>query len=254
MVDSGINLESSVGTIQGLLLFDCLMLSQEWTKGGRPEPDWIFVGPFATNQKVDISDNGHGTCMADLAAGWVNGVAKLADITAVQVDDTSNDAFNQMTWLLDFDALAKVVDDINDRGIEDRAVLLVASTLQAHPDTDYQNAFVNAYWTLMNKMDAQGAALVVTTMNDEKCTEWPCMFGDPDYDHHIPHMIVVGAGDIDTGSYYEEEENRNDWPSIFYAPGDDDAWEDLEVPGPIICAAGTGDENALETEGPSAGE
>ena len=192
--------------------------------------------------------------MADLAAGWVNGVAKLADITAVQVDDTSNDAFNQMTWLLDFDALAKVVDDINDRGIEDRAVLLVASTLQAHPDTDYQNAFVNAYWTLMNKMDAQGAALVVTTMNDEKCTEWPCMFGDPDYDHHIPHMIVVGAGDIDTGSYYEEEENRNDWPSIFYAPGDDDAWEDLEVPGPIICAAGTGDENALETEGPSAGE
>lgn len=227
---------------------------QERRKGGRSEPDFIFVGPFATNQKVGLDDDGHDTCMADLAAGWVNGVAKSADITAVQVDDSSNPAFNGMAWLLEVDALAKVVDDIANRGIADRAVLLVASTLQANLNGNHQKAFVYAYWTMMNKVDEQGAALVVTTMNDQKCTEWPCMFANPDYDYYIPHMIAVGAADIETGSYYEEEENRDDWPSIFYAPGDDDAWEDLDVPGPIICAAGTGDNNALETEGPSAGE
>lgn len=195
VVGSGTNLERSVSTIHIALLSNCLMLSQEWTKGGRSGPDWIFVGPFATNQKVDIDDDGHGTCMADLTAGWVNGVAKSAGITPVQVDDDSNAAFRLMTWLLDVDALAKVVDDINDRGIDDRAVLLVASTLQAKPNTYYQNAFVNAYWTLMKELDTRGVALVVITMNREKCTEWPCIFGDPDNDHHIPKLIVVGAGD-----------------------------------------------------------
>lgn len=151
-------------------------------------------------------------------------------------------------------ALAKVVDDINDRGIDDRAVLLVASTLQANPNAYYQNAFVNAYWTLMKELDTRGVALVVMMMNREKCIELPCIFGDPDNDHHTPDLIVVGAGDLATGKYLEKAEDRDDWPSIIYAPGDDDAWEDLDVPGPTICAAGTGDEDALETQGASPGE
>lgn len=97
VIDSGINLEPSVSTIHIVLLSDCLMLSQEWSKGGRSGPDWIFVGPFATNQKVDIDDDGHGTCMADLTAGWVKGVAKSAGIIPVQVDDDSNAAFRLLT-------------------------------------------------------------------------------------------------------------------------------------------------------------
>lgn len=91
-------------------------------------------------------------------------------------------------------------------------------------------------------------------MNHEKRTEWPCTFGDPDNDHHIPHLILVGAGDLDTGSYIEEEEDRDDWPSIIYVPGDDNEWEDLDVPGPIVCASSSGDQNTLEMMGISPDE
>jgi len=73
-------------------------------------------------------------------------------------------------------------------------------------------------------------------------------------DLHIPNMIVAGEADLATGKYMENEENHNDWPNIIYAPGDNDAWEDLDVPGPILCAARKGDENALDQSGSSHGK
>jgi len=80
--------------------------------------------------------------MADLAAGWVKGVAKFADITAVQIDTESQQAYDQMAWLLEVDALARVVDDIENCGIEGRAVLLIASSIAADADPKFTTAAI----------------------------------------------------------------------------------------------------------------
>lgn len=192
--------------------------------------------------------------MADLAAGAVNGVAKKSDITAVSVDLTTNDILVQLQWLLHVDALAKIVDDIADRGIGDRAVLLIALTIPRNAGPTNHAAFVDVYSTLLKELDSRGVSLVVAMPNGEKCVDmWPCIFGDPDNDHHIPNLIVVGSSDINTGHYDEPEENRNDWTTI-YGPGADSALIDSAQPGPILCADKMGDRNSLHKSGASPGE
>lgn len=51
---------------------------------------------------------------------------------------------------------------LNDRGIGERAVILLSSSLSADPDAYCQKSFADACHTLLDKLDEQNAALVVS--------------------------------------------------------------------------------------------
>lgn len=210
---------------------------QEWTSDERrQDPEFLFAEPFSAHHQEDLDkETGHGTCLADLAVGRVNGVAKEADLTAVQIDDFTNERLKHLPWELTTDALSKVADDISKRELGEKAVVLIAFTAPKGEDgSPYQDVFQKAFIAIMEQLDSLDVSLVVAVPNDQQCDSLPCILGDPSHEHHMPNLITVGEGLINDGDYSSPDEDLEDWVTI-YGPGDDRSGGDYWDPYALAC-------------------
>lgn len=183
--------------------------------------------------------------MADLAVGHINGVSKEADLTAVQMSDRFVDDFRDTCGReISVDALAQIADDIVDKQLGDKAVVLMAwgylngDKSEADRDIVYHDTLK----VLLDHLDSQGVSLVTSTTNSHQCNVYPCAMGDPENVHYVPNLITVGAGLVNDGSYLEEAQHRDGWITV-YGPGDDQKDCCPEKPG-MLCAASTGEGNS----------
>lgn len=193
--------------------------------------------------RTDFDDEfGHGTCMADLAVGKLNGVAREADLTAVRIDNLSNNFLYELSLELNVDSLSVIVDDIEAKNLGDKSVVLMAFKVPTTGEPARNRAFDEAYFALLLELEKRGVSLVVAVPNDEKCNYWPCSAGNPDDKYYLPNLVTVGEGSIDDGSYGSYEEDRDDWVTV-YGPGDDRSGGDDQTPG-FLCAAPEGNENS----------
>lgn len=120
---------------------------------------WIHAGPFADNVQNDADQapepgRGHGTCMASVALGTRDGVAKNADLTVVKADIFTSgpkvpdaNAIAPERWL---DALGQVYDDIEKNTLNGKAVVSMSWGFNKRQDSTYDNCLKNAYTAILN--------------------------------------------------------------------------------------------------------
>ena len=189
--------------------------------------EFLYAEPFSSRQAVDLDNKfGHGTCVADLAVGLSNGVAKRADISAVQwFPDPSTPVLEARRWV-DLRLLAGLdflIFDIFQKGVNGKAVVVMAfgHFHSAFLTSDRWEFYKEQMYRRLDVLDKLGVAVVATVPNEGKCTDRiPCSFGNPSYDRYLPNLIVVEGSDIQTGQYAGPEEQRNDWVTI-HAPSTD---------------------------------
>lgn len=177
--------------------------------------------------------------MADIAAGSVNGAAKEADLTAVQLDDEGTDEKQRAYFETNVEALAKVADDIADKNLGDKAVILMSIGIRAGGDEPRNDAFEDAYNGILKSLDGKGVALVAAFPNNIECPDdiWPCAWGNPKQTQfRIENMITVASGNINDGS--RQVEDVGDWVTI-YGTGDD-----RTRPNGLVCASNIGNQNS----------
>ncbi|KAK5085398.1 hypothetical protein LTR05_004683 [Lithohypha guttulata] len=198
--------------------------------------EWIFSEPFSNHQQVDTdldedkSEYGHGTCMADLAVGKINGVAKDAEITAVQ-EDTRTGIAHTFPMEHMIDGMSKALDDIVMRA--GPSVVLMAFDFRTEDNEPFR-IFDDAFSQILAKMDQIGVSLVTSVPSVLICPGPPCSYGNPGSRNYIPDLITVGEGNILDGAYGTENPSvRTPWTTL-YAPGSDSD-ENGEGPG-ILCA------------------
>lgn len=200
--------------------------SPGWINGDDRKPDYLFAEPFSKHEEIDLDDeDGHGSCMADLAVGQWNGVAKRADLTSVQVDDFSDELRTLMSYEINLDALVKIADDFEDKGLGwGKAVLLLPFGWPDPLTSNRGKVFDKAYFTMLEALNRRGIAIVTSLSNyngEGGCKAPPCIYGDPDNaPRYLPEIITVGEAWVDDGSYADEEDDRLSWTTI-YGPGND---------------------------------
>lgn len=161
----------------------------------------------------------------------------------------ANDFISSLWYESASDALSQTLDDIFVRDIGKQAVVLMSWGIEEE-ETDVVDweTFSDAYYLMLQKLIELGTTIVIATSNHFRCAEeeLPCAFGNPEYHQYLEQVIVVGAGKVNDGSFFEPEENRDPWVE-FYAPGAD---EDPGVEG-ISCAAGSGSTDQKDVKGAS---
>lgn len=187
--------------------------------------------------------------MADVAVGRINGVAKRADLTAVQIANDPNEPWSNL-WIYEttIDAFAKIADDIDDKGLGDKAVVHMAWAIydtQDIPERD--EPFRQTLAELFDHFDEKGVSLVVAQPNTRRYLYYPCLMGDPEDDYYVPNLITVGSAQVNDGTYSDAEVYRDDWTTI-YAPRDDSRDGRQGKPG-LVCAHFNGDENVHLPQG-----
>ena len=189
--------------------------------------------------------------MADLAIGKINGVAKEADLTSVQVDDVTTEFKKKAFFEAHLDGISRVADDIADKNLGDKAVVLMAFGIAPTDDEQRSSAFDDAYFSVLEELDRRGVALVAAMPNRGECEVWPCFWNSPDNDLRIENMITVSSGLINDGSFGKTD--TDDWVTLF-GPGDDRRDGGTAQPG-LLCADFEGDKNSEQTQsGTSHGE
>lgn len=227
----------------------------------------MFAGDFNKKEKRDIAqsggDIGHGTCMADLAVGKVNGVAKRADLTVVQVDEglSTGCAFlTRITFELELDGVVRAAEDMVSKdlvkqGALAKSVLSMSIGVKEAGDEERDQAFALAYSEILNVLSSAGVTLVASFPNDpdgdaKAPPQWPSRFANPDDQHPVPGLIAVGSAVLNDGTFGTKK--GEPWITV-YAPGDDRSGGDNGKPG-MTCAKVTGDGNSENQRGTSHGE
>lgn len=198
-----------------------------------------------------------------MAIGITDGVAKLADVTVVQVDDTSSFFVSYLQVEKYLDALSQVFDDIVRRNIDRQAVVLMPwGWDSAEVETQDGKFASETHYTVVQSamfkicaaIAGKGVALVASHENRDKCVGPPCIFANPSFPEYIPDMISVDAGVISDGSYGSGDPDAlDDWTTI-YGPGYDGTGGGVRG---FVCAhptLGPGMLNGIPFEGTSAGK
>ena len=175
--------------------------------------------------------------MADLALGWKNGVAKNVDLTAVQLWEESAEA-KHAQYRRNINALDQVINDIvNVRGLVGRAVVIMAWNDKG-PFTAHNKhlTYWNNLYRRLTYLDQLGIVLVNGAPNDKKCgSDIPCSFGDRDSGAFIQNLMVVEGGDLNDGSFFKPQDQRDNWIS-YYAPAKDSKKDSSGNQLGMICA------------------
>lgn len=178
--------------------------------------DWIWAEPFPDGHKRDVGDDhllGHGSKMADLAAGNFNGVASKADITAVAMNYwvLNNYAKSQM-----IDGLQQIHKDLVKRKNGVKSVVLITTGWPATVrNTAPGERFYRDFFDVLQKISNLGAAIVVAPDNTNVDHGPPFIYADPNNDLKLSSLITVGAGRVDTGLYYDNNPNRQAFLTVF---------------------------------------
>ncbi|KAK5077026.1 hypothetical protein LTR64_005496 [Lithohypha guttulata] len=225
--------------------------SDAWKSSDEPngrEIGWIFAEPFSAHRKEDLAGrgpvDGHGSCTADLAAGAINGVAKRADITAVQTNVFTDTFLEALDLEISLDGMAQIYDEVVSRKYNDKAVVLLPFAWGGGGDGDvHWEAFQDAFFKVTEALLKKGVAVITGVPNgDEVCEGPPCIWGKPGNDPYLPDLITVGDADINDGSHIFDPEYRDDWVTI-HGPGDDRKRDANGKDTGFQCAARTGEGN-----------
>lgn len=156
---------------------------------------------------------GHGSCMADLAVGFENGVAPRADITAVQLNCWYDQFHRDATFGQLLDATNQIYSDIIIKGLYGQAVILIPNNLAPGWRTEPgYTSFYNLYFQHLGELAVcLGASIVVLMPNSRVCTMPPCIYGDPNNDHFLPELMPIGAGNIGNGLAQASNPNGQSW-------------------------------------------
>lgn len=225
IVDTGINSESTAFRGRGV--------------------EYILAQPFNNEDRKDVAQNaanieyGHGTCMADLAVGKDNGVARDAEVTSVTLNAFDHGFLQKLAREQLIDGLTRAWLDMMDKGLSNRAVVSMSIIIYTDPGP-YEEAYRYALWTMLKRFENYGVAIVVAAPNHNECTpqHTPCIFANPLYNHNLPWgspldtVVAVGNADIDTGDYVDMTGSYSAWLPIF-GPGSDKRAGGLHCVGPI---------------------
>lgn len=178
--------------------------------------------------------------MADLAVGRVNGVAKEADLTMVQIDDTTQ--FKKKAYLeAQVEAIVKIYDDTIDEKLKGKAVVNWSNGfVLPNDDEPRAQAFGSAFLDVFDRLIHDGVSLVTSIPNRSMCLDnvFPCAFGNPE-NFEFPSLITVAAGVISDGSSAFGLDNVDSWVTV-HGPGDDRKGGQPKNPG-LVCVAGVGE-------------
>ena len=119
--------------------------------------EWLYAGPFADQSQIDSDpdrDNGHGTCMASIAVGQKDGVAKEASLKVVKVDLDKVSNKIPDPGALGFeryiDALGQVYDDIGKNNLKGKAVVSMSNGVDENSDSKNDDCAHDAYVALID--------------------------------------------------------------------------------------------------------
>lgn len=210
----------------------------------------LFCFPFSTGQKTDWSTRGHGTCMADEAAGYEHGVAKNADITSVQIYEEHPLAVDAI-FLRILNGFDQIINDILSKGISGKAVVLMSWGFNSPFESPDEIRQRRELFGRLAYLDQLGVALVAAAPNgDLNGNHVPGSFADPNGNMFLPNLRFVQGGDINDGSYaYDKRDNF----VTNYGPGFDSK-PDPDSPTNVVglnCVGQTGDIRSPAREGNS---
>lgn len=188
---------------------------------------------------MKYKEYGHGTCMADIAIGKNNGVAKDDEVTSVTMNSYDYGFLSRLGRESLIDGLSQAINDMYSKGLSNRAVVLMAFVMHTGP-SPYEEAFRYAFWTLLKRFQDYGVAIVVAAPNKAECSPFhtPCIFANEQYNKDLPYgpplttVIAVGNADVDSGKYIGQPGEYSDWLTIF-GPGQDDRAGGIRCIGPI---------------------
>ncbi|CCF33906.1 hypothetical protein CH063_06002, partial [Colletotrichum higginsianum] len=196
----------------------------EWT-GMTGDKSFIYA-PGAVQEETDFAS--HGSCVASKSAGPAYGTAKDANMVMVKLpDDLSLSAV--------FAALVEVSNDVYEKGIEGKAVIVMAL---GHTIPDLQMSTETAYRLLIIAIMAEDIVIVTASGNEatdefDDLSDYPALFGD------TTDIIVVGGV-------------TNDGSRAFFSQGTGDQLT-TSAPAFISCASG-GSSGSKRAYGTSFGE
>ena len=181
---------------------------------------------------------GHGTCMASIAMGNKDGVARKASLTVVRSDVWSsalNTANSVEIWI---DALAQVYDDVVKNKRQGKAVVSMSIGVTASNNQDYTGAFTGAMIFLLTALDKQDIPVVAAVANEGTEIEvYPALLAKPLPEADggktpVPDLIVVSGALVD-GNF---DSSIRDPVIKIYGISDDQSGGGIANPG-VECAS-----------------
>ena len=166
---------------------------------------------------TDADPHGHGTCMASIAMGNKDGVARKASLTVVRSDVISDRNLSAEIWI---DVLAKVYEDVIKNKAQSKAVVSMSIGVGQNGDQDYLACYSEAMEKLLLALDKQDIPLLAAVGNEGvEITAYPALFIKPvNGAVPVPNLIVVGGAYVDSGTFWNDIRD----PEIkIYGPADD---------------------------------
>ena len=184
--------------------------------------------------------------MADCAVGALHGVAKKADLTAVQLDDMDDPRVHLAMFARHINALDFIINDIQRKGIAGKAVVIMSWSLSGPMAAAGTNYLRDDFFRRLTILVQLGVGLVTGPVNGRKNGgDVPGIFADPNSAQYLPSLMFVQSGDINDGAFVFPEDQRDNFATTF-APGRDKAL-DPSKPGEylgLFCVGPTGDDRS----------
>lgn len=205
---------------------------------------WLFAGPFAAEDQTDadVGDEGapanlqgHGTCMASIAMGNKDGVARKASLTVVRSDTSSkgNDAIGAEIYV---DALAQVYEDVIKNKLKSKAVVSMSIGVGKNADKDYEGCYATAMTRLLLAFEEQDVPAVAAVSNEGTAiSAYPALLVVPApnrTDSVVPNLVVVSGARLD-GNF---DSDIRDPEIRIYGPSADESGGGNRNPG-LECAS-----------------
>lgn len=212
VIDSGLNKHAVCRKFFGIWVL--ILIVKKQAEFPSTEIHWLHAGPFADQSENDADPdhaNGHGTCMASIALGKKDGVAKQATLTVVKADIFTNtdkvpdaSAIAAERWI---DALGETYDDIIRNNLKGKAVVSMSWGADKRKDKNYDDCIHDAFVTLFSallKLDVpqvvaagQNKGLPPPDVDPDAIQTYPALLGESD----VKDMIVVAS--VDSSGRYE---------------------------------------------------
>ena len=201
---------------------------------------------------MDVSDpdlpqdrQGHGTCMASIAMGNKDGVARKASLTVVKADRYSTQLKRDASAEVWIDGLAQVYDDVINKKAKSKAVVNMSIGTTGNKDKNYEACYAAAFTKLINALEEQDVPVAAAVGNlGTEIANYPALLAKATKDEksglvsppQCPALIVVGGAVVNSGDFYND---IRDEEIKVYGPADDDSDGPTAHPG-LECASRDG--------------
>lgn len=120
---------------------------------------WLWPEGHVWDRSAEIDTEDHGTCVTSKISGWTVGVAKLVTIVVVPLVEDRNGDIPYSAFLKNLELIA---DDIEDRGLQGKAVIHISFGCEWADDSTYAKSGA----ILLEDLVTLDAVIVCSTGND----------------------------------------------------------------------------------------